>query len=226
MKLLAGLLALWSLTLSGAAMSGSATSGSAAPPRGPGAETPASAAPIAPADAGTDPHEHGIARLRIRVDADLLELRLRVPLQTLLGVETAPRTEKQRQAVRAMAKTLRQPQALFVPTAEAACTPEAVSLRSEAISPELLAGTAGMPAAPAVPTSGTPAAAGRKRAPEPHANLEADITFRCSRPKVLTGLQVRMFEAFPALRRVDVGIVTPRGDSGARLSPNRSSLTW
>jgi len=35
-----------------------------------------------------------------------------------------------------------------------------------------------------------------------------------------------MFDAFPALGRIDVDIVTPRGQSGARLSPNRTNLTW
>ena len=59
-----------------------------------------------------------------------------------------------------------------------------------------------------------------------HPDLEAQVTFRCAKPQALTGLQVRVFEAFPSLREVGVAIATPRGDSGVRLSPSRTSLTW
>jgi len=172
------------------------------------------------------PHEHGVARLAILVKGDRLDLRLRVPLQTVLGVETAPRTEKQRQAVRNMAATLRDSYALFLPTAAAGCTAGDVTLSSDALAAELLSASA--PPAGAAAMSGSvpgPAATLKPTAPA-HAELEASTAFRCAKPQALTGLQVRMFDVFPALRLIDAAIVTPRGDSGARLSPNRASLTW
>jgi hypothetical protein len=206
MKLLAGVLALSSLTLPSAVLSQDG-----------------------------DPHEHGVGRLQIRVDADRLALRLRVPLQTLLGTEATPRGAKQRQVVRKMAATLRQAQTLFIPTPEADCWPTLVSLASDAIAPELLSFGVTAPPAQVVAISAPPAevvaisappAAARKPARQAHADLDADIAFQCAKPQLLTGLQVRMFAAFPELRQLDVGIVTPRGDSGARLSANRASLTW
>jgi hypothetical protein len=172
------------------------------------------------------PHEHGVARLAILVDGDRLDLRLRVPLQTILGVETAPRTEKQRQAVRDMAAKLRDPYSLFLPTAAAGCTAGDVTLRSDALAAELLSASTPPAAAAAISGSGAPAAATRKPTAPAHAELEASTAFRCAKPQALTGLQVRMFDVFPALRQIDAAIVTPRGDSGARLSPNRASLTW
>lgn len=64
------------------------------------------------------------------------------------------------------------------------------------------------------------------RSPPAQADLEAQMRFRCAKPHALNGLQVRLFDAFPALREIGVTIATPRGDSGVRLSPSRTSLTW
>jgi Protein of unknown function (DUF2796) len=168
------------------------------------------------------PHEHGVASLDVRVEGDRLDLRLRAPLESMAGLEKPPRTERQRLAVRKMAATLHDPQALFTPTAAAGCTAGEVVLRSDSLVPELLSRS---PAADTVAASGT-ASAARKPASAAHPDLEAQVTFRCAKPQALTGLQVRLFEAFPALREIGAAIATPRGDSGVRLSPSRTSLTW
>src|SRR5687768_15134238 len=106
MRIPAGLVALCSLCLVGLLASQAAQ----AQTPGRGADRiPPAAAPADPLAASAvlldGPHEHGVARLAILVEGDRLDLLLRVPLQTVLGVETAPRTEKQRQAVRNMAAT-------------------------------------------------------------------------------------------------------------------------
>ena len=177
-------------------------------------------------------HEHGVARLRVAVEGELLELRLEAPLHSLLGFESAPRTARQRQAVRDMAAQLRQPQLLFVPSVEAACSPTAVELESPALDPGLLA-PVGSPAASAA--AGATAGAGAGRAapaanPGPrgqeHAELAAVVAFRCAKPQSLTGLQVKLFAAFAGLAQVDAEIATTKGESGARLSPNRTGLSW
>lgn len=176
------------------------------------------------------PHQHGVATLDVRVDDDRLEIRLRAPLDSLAGQERPPRTEKQRQAVRSMAATLHGPETLFVPTAAAGCSAGPMMLRSDVLAPALLlapgataaadGGTAGSG------TAGGGAVAGARQAAPAHADLEAQVSFRCARPQALNGLQVRLFDAFPALREIVVAIGTPRGDSGVRLSPSRTSLTW
>jgi hypothetical protein len=184
------------------------------------AVAPASAT-AATADA---PHEHGVARLQIAVTGDLLELRLRTPLHTLLGFETAPRNQKQRQAVQRMAAQLHRPEILFVPTLQARCLRTSVVLTSEAIAAPYLAPDPAATASAAAPSPAT--SSGRQAAASPHPDLNALISYQCGNARLLTGLQVRMFETFPALRQIDVEIATPRGHSGARLSPNRTGLTW
>lgn len=213
MRFLPGLLALCALGL--------CSSGAFATPT-PVSRGAAATAPRAIDDAA---HEHDVAQLSIRVDGDLLALRLRLPLKAALGRETPPRTPRQRQAARQMAAILHDPQSLFVPTAAARCTAGAVTLRSEAIDPHLLAAPRAEAAGDPTP-AGSPKRSTSQATPPAHADLHADIDFRCAAPQALSGLQVRLFDAFPALRQVDAAIVTPRGDSGARLSPNRTSLTW
>jgi hypothetical protein len=150
-----------------------------------------------------------------------MELRLRAPLESLVGFETAPRTRNQRQAVKNLALRLHQPHWLFIPSAAARCSQTRVALASPAIEPALLSDAQEIP--PAAAAAVVPAA---RRAAATHSDLDAAITFTCLAPQSLTGLQVKLFEAFPALLQIDVDIVTPRGQSGARLSPNRASLTW
>jgi len=181
--------------------------------------------PPAPVKAqGPEMHQHDLARLRISLEGNLLSLWLLAPLDGLVGFETAPRTARQRQAVKDLAARLHQPQTIFVSPAAAQCVPAHVALASEVIEPSLLAAQAPAEAPPA--TEPSRRRTGANTPSRGHADLDATISFRCGKPQSLSGLQVRMFDAFPALGRIDVDIVTPRGQSGARLSPNRTNLTW
>jgi hypothetical protein len=196
----------------------------------------AQALAVPPTVTPDDPHQHGVATLEVRVAAGFVRLRLRAPLDSLVGFEQAPRNARQRRLVREMAARLRQPQFLFVPTDAAECLPDEIDLASEVIAAPLLADEP--PAEPAAaPRAGRPGAAapgepvvaadpGAPNGARNHADLDATISFACARPQALTGLQVRIFDAFPGLRQIDVAIETPQGQSGARLSPSRIGLTW
>lgn len=157
-------------------------------------------------------HVHGAAELRVVVDGNQLELGLESPLDNLLGFEAAPRTEAQRAAVRTMAAKLRQAQTLFVPTASAQCTLASVQLSSSALPAELLGET--KPAA-----ESRPAESG-------HADLDATFTFQCAAPAQLKGLEVRLMQAFPGLRKLDVQVAGPRGQSGTTLTPAKRTISW
>lgn len=59
-----------------------------------------------------------------------------------------------------------------------------------------------------------------------HAELEAAWQFRCARPQALRGIEVRLFQVFPDLQRIDAAVAAPGGQSGARLSPGSTRLAW
>ncbi|MDB5770027.1 MAG: hypothetical protein JWM42_401 [Burkholderia sp.] len=150
----------------------------------------------------TSAHVHGAARMQVAVEGNTLELELISPLDSLLGFEHAPRNEQQRKSVQAMSEKFRKPETLIVPTAAARCT-----------------------SGPAHVTSPFTDASNSKQE-DSHAELEAVITFQCASPSALKGLEVRLFEAFPHLHRLQVQMVGPRGQSASTLTPKRRALSW
>jgi hypothetical protein len=85
-------------------------------------------------------HVHGTASLQVAIDGQTLTLNLETPLENLLGFEHAPRTDKQKAAVRAMSERLNQPGELFSPSPAAQCTSVSVALDSPVLKPATQAG--------------------------------------------------------------------------------------
>jgi hypothetical protein len=156
-------------------------------------------------------HVHGQAKLDVAMDGARIAIHLDSPLDSLLGFEHAPATLAQVDAARAMVAKLRNPAALFVASPAAACKATAVKIESAAIPPAILAGGTAMPVKP-----------GRGD----HDDLDADFEFLCARPEALRQVEVRLFDAFPRLQRIDTQLISPRGQTAQRLSPNQRVLAW
>lgn len=150
---------------------------------------------IVPSHAAS-PHEHGVARLDVAVEAGRVSFSLETPLDNLLGFEHAPRTDAERAKAAAAVARLRDAAALFRIDAAAACTRGKVELVSSAL---------GLgPAA---------AAAGK----EGHADLDAQFDFACTAGARAGFVEVGLFDAFPSLKRIDLQVVTPKGQMKATL---------
>ena len=158
--------------------------------------------PLPAVAAKTAAHVHGVASLEVAIDGGTLTLQFETPLANLLGFEHAPRNEKQKQAVRAMADRLRQAGAVFTPSPAARCSATSVELESPLLQPS--------------PQSGDDA----------HADLDGSFVFRCQDPAALRDLEVGLFASFPRLQRIDVQVAGPRGQSAARLSPQQRRVSW
>ena len=156
-------------------------------------------------------HEHGAATLHVVVEGDRLHLSFASPLDNLVGFERAPRNDKEKAAVKSAVERLRAPERLFVPTSEARCTRTSVDLDSPVIDPALLAKTG--KAAPSKSGGG-------------HASIEAEIAFRCEQPKALSGIEVKAFEAFRGLKRIDVQVAAANKQAGAKLTPKNARISW
>jgi hypothetical protein len=172
-------------------------------------------------------HEHGTARVNLSVEGQKVEIELETPLAGLISFEHAPETAAQKEEVRGMAKTLHNAGALFLFPADAKCRLEKVSLASEAISDDLLSPTG----APAV----TGAKEGEKKevshedkkdGEKDHADLDAEISFICRNPEKLNRIEVGMFKAFPNLEKIEVRMVTPKGQGAAELAPQSNVVKW
>lgn len=190
---------------------------------------------------GEGPHVHGVAILEIAIDDTAVQVNLNSPLDNLLGFEHSPRNENEREAVRSMASKLHQADSLFNFTPAARCHLESAGLESPLLPMELLMpGSAagktdsmstdkrtkpqGVPSIHSSTTASQAASADGHN--DDHAELEGTWSFRCAVPQALQSVDVRLFEVFRGLRRLDAVIAGPKGQSGAKLSPAFPSLKW
>jgi hypothetical protein len=146
-------------------------------------------------------HVHGVATLQVAVDEKTLTLDFSSPLDNLLGFEHVARDAKQKAAVQAMADRLNRAGQLFIPTAEAQCVLQSVTLDS--------------PVLEAKPSK-----------QDGHADLDGEFVFSCKQIGKLHDLEVMLFEAFPHLRQLKVEVATLKKQSSAQLTPEQRRASW
>jgi uncharacterized protein YfcZ (UPF0381/DUF406 family) len=134
-------------------------------------------------------------RLDVAVEAGRVSFSLETPLDNLLGFEHAPRTDAERAKANAVLAQLRSAAALFRVDAAAGCKLGPVQLVSPAL---------GLGPAPA-------------SAKEGHADLDAQFDFACTAGARAGFVEVGLFDAFPALKRIELQVVTPKGQMKATL---------
>ena len=158
---------------------------------------------VLPLAQAASPHEHGVARLDVAVDAGRVSIELDTPLDNLLGFERAPRSDAERAKVSAMVARLRAGDALFRIDTAAGCKLSKVDLVSPPIGLGGLGGAGG---------SGKEAAAAGE-----HGDLNGSFEFLCTQGARAGFLEVGLFEAFPSLKRIDLQVTTPKGQLKAVL---------
>jgi len=156
-------------------------------------------------------HVHGIGKLDVAVEGANLSLHLDTPLANLVGFEHTAKSDKDKNAIRKMANTLRDANALFIPTAVAECRLVSAKLKSSVLDQV------------SVKEAKTSSGKGHKNE---HADLDADYEFNCVHPEHLNGIEVRLFSAFKGFQQIDVQIVTPKGQSAEKLLPTSSRISW
>lgn len=177
-------------------------------------------------------HVHGQARLEIAVEGDIMSIRLESPLDNLLGFERAPRNERERQAVRRMTTQLNDSATQFKPSPVAGCMPLDNRLEALALGKDFPVPSANTTASTATPggqgqaSSAAKTAKTHAHADEEHGELTATWRFRCAQPPQMRDLTVKLFAAFPGLRRIDAVAITEKGQSAARLSASQPQLRW
>lgn len=164
---------------------------------------------IAPLAHGAGGHTHGEAALSVAVDGQTVTLDFDSPLDSLVGFEHAPRTEKQKQALADMAVRLREPARLFALDPAAGC---------EFVSAKLTPPATGQPAA-----SG---AKGARKDHEVHKDHEAQYIFSCSGTNKLRFIDVALFDVFPRVKRIKASVAGTARQSATTLTPAKRRLSW
>lgn len=146
-------------------------------------------------------HSHGTGSIEVSIDGGQISIALELPLDSAVGFERAPKTDKEKAALADAAKLLNDAQAVFVPTSNAKCT----VVSAQASVPH----TAGTPA----PTDG-------------HADIDASYVFRCADPAALKGIETTLFKHFKRLYRLEARRIGPTGQGSMRLSAKQPTLSW
>ena len=147
-------------------------------------------------------HVHGVATLQIAVDEKTMTLNFSSPLDNLLGFEHLARDAKQKAAVKNMADSLNKEGQFFVPTAEAQCVLQSVKLASPVLEAQ------------------------QHENKDGHADLDGEFDFACKQTAKLHDLEVKLFDAFPHLRQLNVEVVTLKKQAAAQLSKEQRRASW
>lgn len=156
-------------------------------------------------------HVHGVGKLDVALEGNTLTLHLDTPLMNVVGFEHAASSGKDKDAVRAAAKTLREVGRIFVTDAAAQCKPAEIQLESAVLAPDLL---------------GEKSPASAQNAPgDGHADLDGDFTLVCASPGALNTVDVSgLFAAFPGFQRIDVQLATPKKQGAVQLVPGSALI--
>lgn len=157
----------------------------------------AAAAAGAPAVHAAGAHEHGVVKLDVAVEGSRVLIEIDSPLDNLLGFERAPRTDAERDQAAALVKKLQDAAVLFRIDGSAGCTLAKVDLQSAPLD-----------------LGKKPAASSVK---EGHGDLEGSFEFKCLAGAKAAFLEVGLFDAFPQVKRIDLQVVTPKGQMKATL---------
>ncbi len=133
-------------------------------------------------------HVHGVARIGIAVDHDLLTIQFESPLDSVIGFEHRPNTPAERAAVEALQARMKDPADLFRMTPAAGCMLRKATAESALFE--------------APPAEGVG---------EAHADLDTSFEYRCAHVDALASIDVGLFDAYPRLQRIDVEAATGSG---------------
>ena len=150
-------------------------------------------------DAKEGAHVHGLMRMDVAVQAQVLTVQIEAPLDSLLGFEHAPRTSAQRAAADALITSLNEDRSLVRPAAAAACSLVKTTVDAAALKP----------------ADKTPAS---KKDADVHADVDIAYEFNCTQPDKLDSVAIGLFDAFKRLQKVEAQVATAQGQSKQTLT--------
>ncbi len=153
-------------------------------------------------------HKHGEGQLDVVIDKDSVTLGLELPLDATVGFERTPKNDKEKAALAAADKVLKDAATLWLPTPTANCTVQSAQVQ--------------------VPFTGgdDQHAQHQHEGAAHHADIDARYVFRCANPAALKSVETTLFKHFKRLYRLEVQRVGPSGQGAQRLTPKAPVLSW
>ena len=171
---------------------------------------------LLPLHAGANgPHVHGTGELHVVIAANRLAIELHSPLENLLGFEHAPRTDKQRAAVKAMFDKLQEISRLFKLPIEAGCISMTPSIDSPIVAQ-----------AQAKATGKVGASKSPRESADEHSDVTAEYEFTCTNTDWIDSIEVNLFDVFLGTKQLKAEVAGPHGQTAKSLSPEHRLLRF
>ncbi len=146
---------------------------------------------------------HGEGKLDVAIDKENITLNLELPLDAAVGFERAPKNDKEKAALAAADKALK----------------DAASVVRADPGGELHGRQSTDVKVPNLGGDGKHDHA--HEGEEHHADIDANYVFRCANPAALKGIETTIFKSFKRLYRLEVQRAGPGGQGAVRLTPNK-----
>jgi hypothetical protein len=164
------------------------------------------------------PHEHGVGRLNVAVEGKRVLMELEVPGADIVGFEHQASTAAQKAAVKKATATLEGALNVFKLPGEAKCKLAKAKVEVHAEDKH-------------EQNHGKETAAGAKHDADGdkhsrHSAFHAEYAIDCAAPEKLTGINFRYFELFAGARKLDVNLVTDKGQSQYEVSREKPQLKF
>jgi hypothetical protein len=161
-------------------------------------------------------HVHGEATLNIGVDGQLLLISLEAPGMSVLGFEHPPRDDAERSLFRHALEVLGMPEQWLTVPAAAACVLESSKVEPHGFESPSEGGQATQHEGPATPRA--------EEAHHEHADVDVTYRYACHVPLAVRTLDVRLFEVFPDLHKINVELVLPDRQGSQVLLPGTTTI--
>jgi hypothetical protein len=160
-------------------------------------------------------HVHGEATLNIGMDGQLLLISLEAPGMSVLGFEHPARDDTERTLYRHALEVLGMPEQWLTLPAAAACVLEASKVEPHGFESPSEGGQAAEDDGSAAPHT---------EAHHEHADFDVTYRYACHVPLAVRTLDVRLFDVFPDLHKVNVELVLPDRQGSQVLLPGTTSI--
>jgi hypothetical protein len=159
-------------------------------------------------------HEHGVGRLDVALEGRTLEFELDSPAMNIVGFEHAATSADDKAKLAAAKEVLLKPHALFSVPEAAECNVVAQKLESPLFGDK-----------PDADDDHDHEAGGHDE--HEHSEIHGTYKFTCNVPAVLKTLDLtQIFKSFPATQKLQVQLISPKGQSGAEVRPSNPSLKF
>jgi hypothetical protein len=161
-------------------------------------------------------HVHGVAKLLIAQEGNILEIEFHSPAMNIVGFEHQPNTESQHETIEKAMDTLGQPGLLFRLPSAAKCHPMSAEVETPLSKPR---------------DHEHSHEHGDKHdhedhdhSGETHSDFTAQYHFQCDKISQLDRIEIDLMKQFPDTEQIEVQTISPKGQQKIDLTPGKSTI--